>query len=309
MTEEAIFIACLAAAAGLLVWGLARALVSTEGEIERRLTPGTSSPRRGRESTLADLSNLFHQVGQSAGRAIQPKTEAEKNALRQRLNYAGIYSRTGMTAFVGSRIVLALAGLAGGAGIGAVFAFDKGPLVALMLGLCGGMAGYLGPTFWLDWRVRRNQTDLDHSLPDALDLLVVCVESGLAMDAAFQRVGREIALAHPALSREFATAHLETQMGVPRNEALRNIYHRSGSESIQSLAGMLIQAERFGTSIAQALRVYSDSLRVKRRYKAEEKAATAAVKITFPLVLFVFPALLIVIGGPAILRIKELNVF
>lgn len=309
MTDEMIFIGCLVAAAGLLFWGLFRTLGSNDGHIERRLAPGRPSRSWSKESTFSDLSELFHQVGQSAGKALQPKTEEEKNALRLRLSYAGIYSRTGMTAFVGSRIVLAVTALLGGAGVGSVLAIDKGAVVPLLLGLVGGMAGYLGPTFWLDWRVRKNQTDLDHSLPDALDLLVVCVESGLAMDAAFQRVGREIAIAHPGLSREFATAHLETQMGIPRNEALRNIYHRTGSEAIQSLSGMLIQAERFGTSIAQALRVYSDSLRVKRRYKAEEKAATAAVKITFPLVLFVFPALLIVIGGPAILRIKDLDVF
>lgn len=309
MNEETIFIGCLVAAAGLLFWGLFRAMGSNKEDLERRLTP--QSPSRGwsRQSTFSDLSELFHQVGRSAGKALQPKTEEEKNALRQRLSYAGIYSRTGMTAFVGSRIVLSLSALVGGAGIGSLLAFAQGPMVPLLLGIVGALGGYLGPTFWLDWRVRRNQTDLDHSLPDALDLLVVCVESGLAMDAAFQRVGREIALAHPGLSREFATAHLETQMGVSRNDALRNIYHRSGSEAIQSLAGMLIQAERFGTSIAQALRVYSESLRIKRRYKAEEKAATAAVKITFPLVLFVFPALLIVIGGPAILRIKDLGFF
>ena len=117
------------------------------------------------------------------------------------------------------------------------------------------------------------------------------------------------AILTPAMARELAMAHVETQMGVARTEALKNIYRRTGSESMQSLTAMLIQADRFGTSIAQALRIYSESLRVKRRYKAEERAATAAVKISFPLVLFVFPALLIVIGTPAFLRIKELNVF
>jgi tight adherence protein C len=211
--------------------------------------------------------------------------------------------------FVGARILLLLVCLIGLAAIGAVFLAGTNPLLILVLGIAGGLFGYLAPTFWLDWRVRSNKLRMEHALPDALDLLVVCVESGLTMDAAFQRVGREIALAHPTMARELAMAHVETQMGVARTEALRNIYRRTGSESLQSLTAMLIQADRFGTSIAQALRIYSESLRVKRRYKAEERAATAAVKISFPLVLFVFPALLIVIGTPAILRIKELNVF
>ena len=309
MDNTTLFLICLVAVACVLFWLLYSLLGGRRDTIEERLIPGARSSDGPTNSPMEDFSQLLYQVGQTAGKALQPKTEEDRNELRRRLGYAGIYSRAGMTTFIGGRVMALVTGLVGGAICGTILMGGSGLMIPLLLGAVGGLGGYLFPTFWLDWRVSHNRTSLDHALPDALDLLVVCVESGLAVDAAFQRVGSEIALTHPALAREFATAHLETQMGVSRNDSLRNIYRRTGSESIQSLACMLIQAERFGTSIGQALRVYSDSLRIKRRYKAEEKAATAAVKITFPLVLFVFPALLIVIGGPAVLRIKDLNVF
>ena len=306
MSDETLFLLLLLGLVAVVVWVAFGALRGSDSRLEDRLHPGG---REATETEKLDLQDLLERVGKTAGKALQPKSEQEQNELRKRLTYAGIYSRGGMTMFVGARVVALLAGLFGGAAIGMLIGGAQGPLLALLFGLIGALGGYLGPTFWLDWRVRASRTTIDHSLPDALDLLVVCVESGLAMDAAFQRVGREIAMAHPSLAREFATAHLETQMGVPRNEALRNIYHRTGSDAVQSLAAMLIQADRFGTSIARALRVYSESLRIKRRHQAEEKAATAAVKITFPLVFFVFPALLIVIGGPALIRFSQLDSF
>jgi tight adherence protein C len=304
MSDETLFLICLVAAVCMLVWA-AWWLLFGRNPIDDRLGHGMH-----REATAgADLSNLLERAGQTIGKPLQPKSEKEQSALLARLNYAGLYSRAAMSVFVGARILLLIVCLVGFAFLGAILFAGKNPLLILVMGIGGGLFGYLAPTFWLDWRVRTNKLRMEHALPDALDLLVVCVESGLTMDAAFQRVGREIALAHPEMARELAMAHVETQMGVARTEALRNIYRRTGSESLQSLTAMLIQADRFGTSIAQALRIFSESLRVKRRYKAEERAATAAVKISFPLVLFVFPALLIVIGTPAVLRIRELNVF
>ena len=299
----------LAASVACLAWGLWW-VISHRDPIEQRLRPsGPDTAAAASKNSGPDFSELLQRVGQTVGRPLAPRTEAETVDLRRRLNHAGLYSRTAMSAFIGARMLFLLGGLIGASLIGLALFRDKNPLLVLLFAVVGGMCGYLGPTFWLDWRIRSNQLRMEHALPDALDLLVVCVESGLTMDAAFQRVGREVALAHPTMARELATAHLETQMGVPRMDALRNIYRRTGSVAIQSLTAMLIQADRFGTSIADALRIYSESLRVKRRYKAEERAATAAVKISFPLVLFVFPALLIVIGGPALLRIRELPMF
>jgi tight adherence protein C len=135
--------------------------------------------------------------------------------------------------------------------------------------------------------------------------MVICVESGLTIDATLQRVGQELQLGQPILSRELGITHMESRIGVPRPEAFRNLGQRTGNPSVQALTAMLIQAERFGTSIAVALRIQAESLRIKRQYLAEEMAAKASVKMSFPLVLFVFPAVLIVLGGPMIIQFME----
>jgi tight adherence protein C len=171
------------------------------------------------------------------------------------------------------------------------------------------LTGYMLPGMWLNMQVRRRQRLLQSSLPDALDLMVVCVEAGLTIDAAIQRVGQEIALAHPEISRELGITHMETRIGISRIEALRNLGFRTGSASLQSLAAMLVQAERFGTSIAQALRVHAESLRDKRRYAAEEQAAKTTVKLAFPVVLFIFPTVLLVLGGPAFILFYKSPIF
>src|SRR5205807_2274101 len=169
----------------------------------------------------------------------------------------------------------------------------------------GGIVGYLAPTLWMRFAVKRNQTALTLGLPDALDLMVVCVEAGLTVDAAMQRVGQELAIAHPALARELGITHMETRVGLARGDALRNLGQRTGNAALQSLAAMLAQADRFGTSIAQALRIHSETLRLNRQYAAEETAAKASVKMTFPLVLFIFPATFIVLAGPTIVNIMN----
>ena len=173
----------------------------------------------------------------------------------------------------------------------------------------GAAAGYIVPAFWLSGRIKRRRRSLDAALPDALDLMVVCVESGLTLDASIQRVGSEIALAHPDISREFGITHMETRVGLSRVDALRNLGQRTGCASLQSLAAMLVQTERFGTSIAQALRVHAESLRVRRQHAAEEQAAKTTVKLAFPIVLFIFPTLLMVLGAPAIILLLKSPMF
>jgi tight adherence protein C len=191
----------------------------------------------------------------------------------------------------GAKVILLVLGLGGGYLVGA--ATDK---MFLMLPV-GGLAGYLAPMLWLRGRIGANQKSLTFGLPDALDLMVVCVESGLTVDAAMQRVGQELGLAHPAIAREFGIAHMETRVGLTRSESLKNIGLRTGNPGLQSLAAMLVQADRFGTSIAQALRVHAETLRNNRQAAAEEMAAKASVKISFPLVLFIFPSTFIVLCG------------
>ena len=179
----------------------------------------------------------------------------------------------------------------------------------VLLGLSlGGLFGYLAPTIWLKMRVKKNRKALQYGLPDALDLMVVCVEAGLTVDAAMQRVGQELNIAHPEISRELGICHMETRVGLSRSEALRNLGTRTGSEPLQSLAAMLVQADRFGTSIAQALRVHADTLRTQRQHAAEEMAAKASVKMSFPLVLFIFPSTFIVLAGPTVIGLMHSSI-
>ncbi len=165
--------------------------------------------------------------------------------------------------------------------------------------------GYLLPELWLVWRVHARQHRLRLALPDALDLLVICVEAGLGLDQSLMRVAEELRITHPELSDEVALVNLEMRVGKTRLDALRELARRTGLEDIKALVAMLIQTERFGTSVAQSLRVHSDDLRIKRRQRAEEMSAKTTVKMVPPLVFFIFPALMVVILGPAIIAIMR----
>lgn len=172
----------------------------------------------------------------------------------------------------------------------------------LFVGIAG-IAGYLLPEMWLIWRVQARQRRLRRALPDGLDLLVICVEAGLGLDQSLLKVSQDLRITHRELSEELQLVNLEMRIGKSRIEALRELARRTGLEDIKALVAMLIQTERFGTSVAQSLRVFSDELRTKRRQRAEEMSAKTTVKIVPPLVFFIFPALLVVILGPAIITL------
>jgi len=178
--------------------------------------------------------------------------------------------------------------------------YHQSPVFLLAVAAIGG---YLLPEFWLTARVRSRQQRLRWSLPDCLDLLVVCVEAGLALDQSFMRVTQELRIVHRELCEELDLVNAEIRIGRTRLEALRELGDRTGVDDIKSLVAMLIQTDRFGTSVAQSLRVHSDELRTKRRQRAEEMAAKATVKMIPPLVFFVFPALFVVILGPAVISL------
>jgi tight adherence protein C len=167
------------------------------------------------------------------------------------------------------------------------------------------LLGYLLPDMWLTWRIRGRQHRLRLALPDGLDLLVICVEAGLGLDQALARVSQELRFAHPDLTEELQVVNLEMRVGKTRLEALRELSQRTGLDDIKALVAMLIQTDRFGTSVAQALRVHSDELRMKRRQRAEEMAAKTTVKMVPVLVFFIFPALMVVILGPAVIAIMR----
>ena len=169
--------------------------------------------------------------------------------------------------------------------------------------LLAAVAGVLLPEIWLQWRGRVRQRRLRLALPDGLDLLVICVEVGLGLDQALLRVAQELRVVHPELSDELQIVNLEMRVGKTRIDALRELARRTNLDDIRTLVAMLIQTERFGTSIAQSLRVHSDELRTKRRQRAEERSAKTSVKMVAPLVLFIFPALIVVVLGPAIIAL------
>lgn len=175
------------------------------------------------------------------------------------------------------------------------------PVIALL----AVAAGYLLPELWLVWRVRARQRRLRKALPDGLDLLVICLEAGLGLDQALVRVSEELSITHPDLSDELQLVNLEMRVGKTRLDALRELARRTGVEDIKALVAMLVQTERFGTSIAQSMRVHSDDLRVRRRQRAEEMSAKTMVKMVPPLVFFIFPALVVVILGPAVITIMR----
>lgn len=212
---------------------------------------------------------------------------------------AGYRGPNAVLALRGARILFpaALALLVYATGV-----YRSNPLLMFGLAL---IVGYMLPEGWLLWRVHARQHRLRLSLPDGLDLLVICVEAGLGLDQSFIRVSEELAIAHPELSEELHLVNLEMRVGKTRLEALRELARRTGLEDIKSLVAMLIQTERFGTSVAQSLRVHSDDLRTKRRQRAEEMAAKTTVKMVPALVFFIFPALMVVILGPAIIALMK----
>lgn len=248
---------------------------------------------------FAGLKDMFSNLGG----AMEPQSELEKNSLRLKLANAGFRSEQAAAVYQGIRIVSLAVTL-----LPALFFFllKDGFTLKSMYYIVGlGALGFYVPQIAL-WHLRTTrQQEIFLTLPDALDLLVVCVESGLGLDAALRKVTEEMKTHAKTICEEFQLANLQLQMGRPRREVLHDLGVRTGVDDVRSLAAILIQADRFGSSIAQALRVQSDSMRTRRRQLAEEKAAKTAVQLIFPLVLFIFPAIFVVLVGPAAIQIKK----
>ena len=212
------------------------------------------------------------------------------------------YRRPNAVAIYYTTRIFLVAGLAfGGMTLSSIL--GAGPAGALFAAGVAALIGWLLPQYVIRRKTRQRTKQIQLSLPDMLDMMVVCVEAGLGLNQAMQRVAEELGTMSPALSDELQLTNLEIQTGIPREEALRNLGDRAECPDLKSLVAMLIQTDRFGTSIARALRVHSRTLRTKRRQRAEEQAAKTTIKLVFPLVIFIFPALLVVILGPAILHI------
>lgn len=226
-----------------------------------------------------------------------PLSPSEVSRTRGWLIQAGFREARHLTIYNGARV---FTGLLGVLAVVAATGFNS-PF--LILGV--GAFGFFLPRMVLKRMIRERQHRLRMGLPDALDLTVICVEAGLALDQAMMRVGEDLRHAHPELSAEFQMVNLEMRAGKPRAEALRNLVDRTGVDDIRGLVGTLIQTDRFGTSVAQALRVHSDSLRTERRQRAEEQAAKTTIKMVIPLVLFILPSIIFVTLGPAIIQLMR----
>jgi tight adherence protein C len=277
----------------LIITAAAMAMKPRATAIERRLeelTVGGTGPRAEAGPRFRSLIGLLKRVGEKA-----PRSPKELGALRLRLVQAGYRRDEALTIFFGIRVTFALV----------LFSLLSTSIVArpnMTLALGGLGVGYLLPGMALARRAKARAHKIRLALADMLDLLVVSVEAGLGLDQAIQRVGSELAFAYPELSDELRLINLELRAGKARAEALRNLADRTGVDDLSSLVTMLIQTDKFGTSVAQSLRVYSETLRTKRRQRAEEAAAKTGVKMVFPLVFCIFPAIWVVTIGPAAIR-------
>lgn len=223
--------------------------------------------------------------------------EQEMSQLREKLVNAGFRRESSPVVFKGMQLILAAACMFLGGVIGLIFdGLSQGLVLKIAFGF---VAGFGLPSFVLSMFASKRKEAVFLGLPDALDLMVVCVEAGLGMDQALRKVSEEMMKSHKEIGEEFAIANQQLQFGRPRSEVLQALGFRSGVDDLKQLASILIQADKFGSSIANALRVQSDSMRTKRRQIAEEKAAKTAVKMIFPLVIFIFPGIFVVLVGPA----------
>jgi tight adherence protein C len=253
--------------------------------------------QRPKAQTKPAIRERMQQALDPFSRAL-PVSPTDVSQTRAWLIQAGYRDAQHVTIYRGLRVLFAALGFL------SVFLFTGFDSPLLLVGLSA--FGFFLPRFLLKKKLQERQRRIRLGLPDALDLTVICVEAGLSLDQAMMRVGQDLSHAHPDLSGEFHLFDLETRAGKPRVEALRNLAERTGVDDIRALVGTLIQTDRFGTSVAQALRVHSDSLRTERRQRAEEQAAKTTVKMIIPLVLFVMPSLIFVTVGPAVIQLMHI---
>ncbi|MGA9507178.1 MAG: type II secretion system F family protein [Candidatus Sulfotelmatobacter sp.] len=277
----------------LVVFAFGAAAVTPSSVLGARLRALGGHGTVAQEKPAVKVRERIEQALDPLSKAI-PLSPSDVSRTRAWLIQAGLRESRHVSFYFGARMMLAFVGLAG------VILFSGVESVPLLV--CVPAFGFFVPRFILKRMIKDRQHRIRIALPDALDLTVICVEAGLALDQALMRVGKDLHHAHPDLSDEFHLVNLEMRAGKPRAEALRNLVDRTGVDDIRSLVGTLIQTDRFGTSIAQALRVHSDSLRTARRQRAEEQAAKTTIKMVPPLVIFILVPFLFVTIGPALIQ-------
>ncbi len=274
--------------------------------IDRRLDGddrGRSTTKKVDAAPKMSTPQLMSAVRKAAPKIAAPMSDEDQSRLRAKLASAGIRAESGPAVFLASKTILLLAGA--GAALFATWFTNQTTMNIAVLTVFVGAIAFMLPDAYLSQTAATRAIKIKKALADCLDMMVIMVEAGLGMDAAIQRVGLEMNEAYPDLAGEFRIANAEMNMGLPRNEALENLAARTGVREIQSLVATIIQAERFGSSVGNTLRIQSDTVRTKRQQAAEEAAGKTAVKLLIPLILFIFPALMIVVGGPAAMTLME----
>jgi tight adherence protein C len=294
-----LLIVLAAAAAFALSMGLSAFVIGLLDPVRRRLGQLRSGASE-RPSTTAAMAESLNSFANLAA----PRSERERLRVENLLIHAGYRSASARTLYYGVKAVLAL--------ILPLLVLLASPMLPrlttnqlMLYAACAGYLGWIACSIWLDKQVAKRQRELRAGFPDALDLLVVCVESGLGLAPALQRVAEELAVSHPPLADELGLVNAEMRAGVERGQALKNLSDRTGLEDIRGMTSLLVQTMRFGTSVAEALRVYSEEFRDKRTQAAEEQAAKIGTKMIFPLVLFLFPSFFLVSVGPAIIGLID----
>lgn len=284
-------------AIGLLIFlGSLLALIAVSRRrvnLDRRLSQEQAGSE---ESAGSVVTKKVEEVLVSMGGRL-PRSPAEMSRQERKLVQAGFRRKDAVLLLNGAHIAVIISLLVVFGATGFLYRYS---LLAIILSV---FIGAVIPDLWLKRAIRQRQRDLQIALPDAMDLAVIAIEAGLGLDQALLRVGEEIAVAHPSLSDELQLRNLEVQMGRSRSDAFRNLADRTGVDDLKALVAILIQTDRFGTSAGQALRTFSEAMRVKRRQRAEEQAAKLAIKMVIPMVLFIFPGVFIVILGPAFITI------
>lgn len=263
------------------------------------------SPVAGGDSEVLTLAgapedSVLVKVTRQIGEKL-PISPQDASLARKYLTAAGYRSDGAVRVYYGIKVVLCILLVL----LSLLFrdVVTSNPILRIVLVIAAGLVGYFGPTFVLESLVTKRQERLRMSLPDALDLMVVCVEAGLGLDQAVRSVSEELRITHKEISEELSMVNLEMRAGKRRAEALKNLAERTGEPELRKLVAILIQADRFGTSIAESLRTHSDFMRVRRRQEAEERAGKVGVKLVFPIFFFILPSMLVVAAGPGLLQV------
>jgi tight adherence protein C len=282
----------------LAVFVTGYAMFGKSSTLEQRVRQTGDEEKKGSRFKIGNLLRGSEQIFKPLGEMI-PRSPDEMSRQERRLMTAGFRRKDAAVLFYGVKLALAILLLLLFAATGYL---SSNPLLYVVLAV---LLGAMLPDFWMGFRIKRRKENIQLAIPDALDLTVVCVEAGLGLDQSLMRIGGEIRPIHRDLSDELRLLNLEVNAGKSRAQSLRNLANRTEVDDLKALVAVLIQTDKFGTSVAQSLRVFSDSLRVKRRQRAEERSAKTTIKMIPPLVFFIMPSIFVVVLGPAIITLVQ----